>query len=162
VRVADVLAWVGAVLAGVFVPALVASVLLADLTLLPGVATITLIYTVLLGLPVALVYRRMRWTRLSAALAGGFLIGAVPLSIADWPLHRSPGEMTTIGAGTSNGVVTSINGIPTLAGWLQYLAFDVAAAGGLGALGAFAFWLTLRLSGVLNLADQNLKTSDFQ
>jgi hypothetical protein len=151
------LPWVGAVLAGAFAPALVASVLLADLTILPGVAIVTLTFAVLLGLPVALLYRVQRWTRLSSALAGGFLVGAVPFSFADWPVHRSPGEMASIG-----GVTTSINGIPTLAGWLQYLAFDVAAAGGLGALGAFAFWLTLRLSGALNLADQNLKKSDFQ
>jgi hypothetical protein len=149
VKAADVLPWVGAVLTGAFAPALVASVLLADLTILPGAAIITLIFAVFLGLPVALLYRVKRWTRLSETLTGGFLIGAVPFSIADWPVHRSPGEMSSIG-----GVATSLNGIPTLAGWLQYLAFDVAAAGGLGALGALAFWLTLRLFGALNPADQ--------
>jgi hypothetical protein len=141
------LPWIGAVFFGALIPALVVTVLLADFTLFPVAFIITLGHAIVFGLPVALLYRELRWTRLSAALAGGFLIGAIPFSIFEWPIRPNPGERVWI-----NGVITSINGIPTASGWLGYLAF-VAVAGGFGAVGGLVFWLTFWSSGALKIAE---------
>ncbi len=46
-----------------------------------------------------------------------------------------------------DGVATIVDGIPTLAGWLQYLEF-VGLLGGLCAAGALVFWLIIKWSGI--------------
>ena len=56
-----------------------------------------------------------------------------------WPLrYASPGSSASV-----NGVDTMIDGVPTTAGWLQYL-YGVAFFGIFGILAAAAFWLVLR------------------
>jgi hypothetical protein len=77
-----------------------------------------------LGLPVALWFRRTEETRLWTALAAGFAIGVVPTGIFALP-------------------ATSLE-------WLESLEV-IGAAGGLGASGGLAFWLTLRVTGNLDL-----------
>ncbi len=78
------LAWVAAVLLGALVPAFVVALVIGKMQLLPVAFAVTLAQVVLLGLPVALIYRAKRWTRLSAVLAGAFLIGAIPNFLTSW------------------------------------------------------------------------------
>jgi hypothetical protein len=140
-------AWVAATLLGALAPALIVSGFAQSLAILPLAFEVTLGHAIIIGLPVALFYRAKRWTRLTATMAGAFVIGAVPGGVLTWPV--SPSFRTTASV---DGVATIINGVPTLAGWLNYLE-GLAALGGLGALGGLVFWLTLRSCGVLAAPD---------
>lgn len=141
------LAWIAATLLGAFVPAAIVSVMPGGF-IIPGIwlATfaVTLAHAVVLGLPIALVYRAERWQWPGLAVVTGFLIGAVPMGFVTWPVETRPGASTWV-----NGVVVSVDGIPTLAGWLDFLRF-LGVFGALGAVGALAFWLTLRWAGALD------------
>lgn len=141
-RVVHALPWVGAVLFGALAPGLVVAGLSGDIRLLPLAFAVTLGHSLILGLPIALLYRAMRWTRLTASIAGGFLIGAIPGGLVAWPVSLALRTTASV-----NGVPTIIDGVPTLAGWLQFFGF-VGLLGGLGATGAIVFWLIIRWSGV--------------
>jgi len=119
--------WIAAALFGALVPAVIVAGLLQDVRLLPAAFAITLGHAVIFGLPIALLFRARRWTRLSAVLASAFLVGAIPL-----------------------GLPTSLRGPPAegLADWLAEI-WPVWAFGLLGAIGGFVFWLTLRSCGLL-------------
>jgi hypothetical protein len=129
--------WFAAIILGALVPALIASGALANARILPIAFMVTLGYTLILGLPVALFYRARRWTRLSATLVGAFLIGAIPFGIL------------TVSV---NGIRWIIDDVRTLADWLDYLG-SLAAFGALGASGGLVFWLTLKSCGVLAASD---------
>lgn len=135
--------WIAAVLSGALAPALIVSGVSADIRILPLAFAVTLGHSVILGLPVALFFRAKRWKRLSATVAGAFLIGVVPGGLLTWPV-----DLSFRTSGSVDGVATIINGIPTLAGWLGYIKL-LGMLGGLGAVGGLAFWLTLRSCGVL-------------
>jgi len=47
-----------------------------------------------------------------------------------------------------------IDGVPTMAGWVQYLA-GVGQMGALGVVGAFAFWLVQRRWGLTMRSSRN-------
>lgn len=141
------LAWIGAILLGSLVPAALVSLTLGGpghlaLSLLAFV--VTLGHALILGLPLALLYRAKRWQWPGLAVATGFLIGAIPIGVLIWPLKPSPGSSTRV-----NGVLISVDGIPTMAGWLEFIR-SLGMFGALGAAGALAFWLTLRWAGALN------------
>jgi hypothetical protein len=72
--------WVAATLFGALAPALIYAGLEQDVRVLPLAFIVTLAHAVILGLPVALLYRAKRWTRLSAVLVGAILIGIIPQS----------------------------------------------------------------------------------
>ena len=141
------LPWIAAVLLGALIPALIVAALSASLMLLPLAFAVTLGHSMILGLPVALLYRSKRWTRLSVAIVGAFLIGAVPAGFIAWPMNLALKTTASV-----DGVATIIDGVPTLAGWLGYLEL-MAACGGLGAVGGLVFWLTLRCSGAFTAND---------
>lgn len=143
------LTWIAAVLLGALVPALIVAGLSLSAMVLPMAFATTLGHSIILGLPVALLYRAKRWTRLSTVIAGAFLIGAIPVGLFAWPI--SPSSRTTASV---DGVATVIDGIPTLAGWLSYFKL-LGMFGGLGAVGGLVFWLTLRWSGALMINDSN-------
>jgi hypothetical protein len=134
-------------LLGALVPALMGAGLSASIMILPMAFGITLGHAILLGLPVALFYRAKQWKRVSAAIIGAALIGAIPVGILAWPLNPSSKTMAT-----DDDVATIIDGVPTLAGWLNYLN-ELGTFGGLGAVGGLVFWLTLRWSGELIAPD---------
>lgn len=94
-------------------------------------------YVVVLGTPTYFVMRRLNAIRWWSKIIAGFVLGAVPMAIFSWPLQYSGASAM------SDGVETLVNGVPTSAGWLQYL-LSVACFGGLGAVSAFAFWLVVR------------------
>jgi hypothetical protein len=78
---------------------------------------------VVIGVPVALFYRWRGWTNLIGVLVGGFVIGALPYFL--FSLFALSSE-----------------------GWMDLEQWElVALPGCYGALGAFVFWLTLRIFG---------------
>jgi hypothetical protein len=136
-------AWIGAVLLGAFVPAAIFSAAVREIAALPVVFVATFAHTLVLGLPTALIYRAKRWQWPGLAVATGFLIGAIPIGVLAWPVESAPNSSSWV-----DGVLVSVDGIPTLAGWLEFLR-SVGRFGVLGAAGALAFWLTLRWAGAL-------------
>lgn len=143
-------AWIGATLLGALVPAAIVSATLSGPGFLPlslFALVVTLAHAFILGLPIALLYRAKRWQWPGLAVATGFLIGAIPIGVLAWPLRHSPYHSTT----RVNGILTNVDGIPTLAGWLDFLG-HVGMYGAFGASGALAFWLTLHWAGALDEA----------
>ncbi|OWJ67902.1 hypothetical protein [Inquilinus limosus] len=137
-------AWIGATLLGALMPAAIASAPFWNLEALLAVFIVALGHALILGLPIALLYRAKRWQWPGLAVATGFLIGAIPIGVVIWPVEPRPGASTRI-----NGVLVSVDGVPTLAGWLDFLRL-LGVFGALGAAGALAFWLTLRWAGALD------------
>jgi hypothetical protein len=132
--------------AGIF-PWAVAFVLVALLPALPVLIVaqasvawtafmLALIYAVVFGLPVVLAFRVKRWTHLGAAIAGGFLVGIVPVFVFG----------LVVGTSTPSGMAVWADAIPSI-------GLVLAIFGGFGAAGGLVFWLTLRWFGVL-IADQ--------
>ena len=91
-------------------------------------------FVVVLGLPAYFLLKQIKRVTWCSTVVSGFLIGATPVAIFLWP-YGSPGS-----SASSNGVDTMINGVPTLAGWLDYLQ-AVIFFGGFGLASAFVFWL---------------------
>jgi len=100
-------------------------------------------HVLLLGLPaVWLLYRfqRLRWWTL---LSAGYIGACIPMAIWSWPLDP-PGMTSSCSNGNgSETIVAKIDGIPTLAGWIDY-AQSVALVGLFGAIAALAFWWVIR------------------
>ena len=114
------------------------AVALAALYLIPTFV-VALTHAVVLGLPVALVCRAMRWTGWLAALLAGFLVGAAPVGFLRWLLTSSRT------AGSGQGVPTIIGGVPMRLDDIRW----VAIAGGFGLAAALTFRFVLRRYGVL-------------
>lgn len=117
------LGWIAATLLGALVPAAIITVTYGG-PALPALLllafAVTLAHALVLGLPIALLYRAKRWQQPGLAVTTGVLIGAIPVGIYAWPVDGS--------------------------GLLRLLG----VFGGLGASGALTFWLTLRWTGALN------------
>jgi len=100
-------------------------------------------HVLLLGLPaVWLLYRlqRLRWWTL---LSTGYIVACIPMAIWSWPLDP-PGMKSSYSYGNgSETIVAKIDGVPTLAGWVDY-AQSVASVGLFGAIAALAFWWVIR------------------
>jgi hypothetical protein len=98
-------------------------------------------HVVALGIPAYLLLRWRRALRWWSALLSGFILGAVPVGIFSWPLrYAGPGSSASV-----NGVETMVDGIPTMAGWLQYLG-GISFFGACGALAVAAFWVARGMS----------------
>jgi hypothetical protein len=123
-------------------PALLAGEPMSLLALVPTLLAVTAIaaaHLIILGLP--LFWALKRWGRLnflSVALAG-FLVGSGPVTAFYWPTRNSAGSSYSY---TSGGKIvwTEIDGVPTLAAWLDTLK-GAAFYGGFGAVGALVFWV---------------------
>ena len=98
-----------------------------------------LIQVLLLGVPGVLYLRRRNWETWSAVLILGFVAGCLPMAIWLWPY--TPWQHSGY---NSNGVWLTVDGAPTLAGWLTY-AHDVSRFGMLGVVGASAYLVTARV-----------------
>jgi hypothetical protein len=145
-NIARIYPWICAFSFGALAPTLLA-VCFLGIALFPLVFGITLGHALILGLPIALLFRAMHWTRLVAALAASFLIGATPIGILAWPVDFSTGTGASV-----DGIPTVIDGIPTATGWLHYCGI-LGVFGGFGAVGGLVFWLTLKYFGVLKTTD---------
>lgn len=95
-------------------------------------------FVFLLGLPAYFVLRKFQLVRRWPTLCVGFSLAAIPMVIFTWPLKHL--EMKK--SASVNGVQTMIDGVPTLAGWLQFVQ-GVLFFGVCGLLGALAFWLVI-------------------
>ncbi|WP_237055153.1 hypothetical protein [Microbulbifer sediminum] len=93
-------------------------------------------FVLLLGLPAYFVLRKFRLVRWWSTLGAGFCLAAMPMAVLTWPLKYS--ELKT--SASVNGVQTMMDGVPTLAGWLQFTQ-GVLFLGVCGLVGALAFWL---------------------
>ncbi|MBV8837018.1 MAG: hypothetical protein JO000_10785 [Alphaproteobacteria bacterium] len=78
---------------------------------------VALVHALIIGVPIALVYRACGWRNLIAVAVGGLLIGVLPYALFAL-LMLSPVALTDFKL--------------------------IALFGGYGALGALVFWLTLR------------------
>lgn len=139
----NLVAWFAAALLSALAPALAGTLFVGSLRVLPMAFVLALLHSTLLGLPIALACRKLKRTSLAAASFAGFAVGALPTGYLAWPLDLSFTSSASVG-----GVPTRIGGIPTLAGWREYMEL-VAASGGLGALGGLIFWLVLTATGAL-------------
>lgn len=89
-------------------------------------------FVLLLGVPSYFLLRKFDKIHLWSTLLAGFILSAVPMAIFSWPSRFTNASL--------NGVQTVIDGIPTIAGWLQFIG-GITFIGGCGIAGAFAFWL---------------------
>ena len=93
-------------------------------------------FVALLGLPAYFIFRWFNLVRWWSTLGAGFLLAAVPMAVFTWPLKYP--ELKS--SASVNGVETMIDGVPTMAGWLQFIQ-GVLFLGACGLVGALAFWL---------------------
>jgi hypothetical protein len=94
-------------------------------------------HVIVLGIPAYMILRWRNAVRWWSTIASGFVLGAIPLGVvSSWPPGGPPGASANF-----DGVSTLVNGVPTLAGWLQYFQ-SIAFFGACGAAAATAFWLT--------------------
>jgi hypothetical protein len=97
-------------------------------------------HVILLGIPAYLLLRWRDAVRWWSTILSGFVLGATPIAILAWPLrYAQPGSSASF-----DGISTMVDGVPTMAGWTQYLS-GLAFFGALGAGGACAFWLIWRM-----------------
>lgn len=94
----------------------------------------------LLGLPVLLVLKRFSYLTFPLVVAIGFLSASIPSAIKLWPLPDGDFVGFTEAELFGMTIKKTINGIPTLWGWVIYLknVFFVGAAFGLPS--ALSFW----------------------
>jgi hypothetical protein len=97
-------------------------------------------HALVLGLPLFLLVHSMKRVGVATCALGGFLIGAVPSGVFILI------SMIGLHSASSGGKPTVINGVPTLAGWIEY-AYAVGSAGWFGLTGGLTFWGAMRLSG---------------
>lgn len=90
--------------------------------------TVVLAHAVVLGLPVFWIFWWKRWINLITCIGTGFVIAAASGIVPNWPVGPK-GRNTIVGA-----VPLVIEGVPTSAGWLDFLRVLMF----LGFLGAFA------------------------
>jgi hypothetical protein len=72
----------------------------------------------------------------------GFLVGAVPFGVLDLI------SMFGVQSASTGGTPTIINGVSTLAGWIEY-AYAVSFTGLFGLAGGVTFWVVMRVFGQL-------------
>lgn len=102
-----------------------------------GILLASALWVVTIGLPlVAILWWRNIFRRWTVTLAG-FLATSVPVALLAWPAEPRGSNAS----GYSDGQWILIDGVPTLAGWLNYVC-GVLFYGLLGVVGAMAFWLT--------------------
>lgn len=93
-------------------------------------------FVLILGLPTFFLLRYFKVVRCWSTLVAGFILGAVPMAIFTWPLKYP--ELKT--SSSVNGVKTMIDGVPTMAVWVQFIE-GVCFFGACGLVAALAFWL---------------------
>lgn len=102
-----------------------------------------LAHAIFLGTPLFWGLYRLKWVRWWSSMLAGFVLASIPTAIRYWPpLHATPHtSITVVRAGKM--VRTVVNGVPTLAGWLDY-ARGVLTYAVLGAMAGLVFWLIWR------------------
>lgn len=114
-------------------------ILIRTRTVMFACLAISMLHVVVLGIPGFLILRWRRALSWPSILLTGFVLGAIPGAILSWPLQYAGMQASAI----HDGVATMIDGVPTLAGWLDYVG-GVFVLGAYGVSGAAAFWLVQR------------------
>jgi hypothetical protein len=144
---------IAAYMAAILFAALAATVLAVGISgsvnLMPLALGIAAGHASILGLPLFLLFRSKGWANALSAACGGLVTGVVPLGALAFTWPRSNGSASV------NGMPTMVDGATTLAGWLYYAQL-LTVLGSIGALSGIIFWLTLRWSGQLTPAAQNI------
>jgi hypothetical protein len=123
-------------------PALVVASLSQSIQILPVALTVTLGHTVILGLPCFFILESRRGVNAISAIAAGLAVGALPFGILIEILRLvATGVRSNV---WTNGVPTVVNGVRTLAGWIEFFE-SVIQLGLFGALAGLVFWLTLKV-----------------
>jgi len=108
---------------------------------------IALSHSIVLGLPLFLAFRSMEWVNVMSCVVFGFVIGAVPAGVVTLPMQHPELHVSA----SVDGVPTIIDGVTTAVGWVSYVK-PLIYFGLFGALGGFAFWVTLICSGTFGKA----------
>jgi hypothetical protein len=103
----------------------------------------SLAHAVLLGTPLFLGLYHLKWLRWWSCLLAGLLLASIPVGIQSWPFRHAAPHVSTAVVRGGKIVETMVNGVPTLAGWLDY-ARAVGTYAALGVIGGLAFWLIWR------------------
>ena len=142
----DILGVVAATLAAALAPAVILAAADGNLDIMTPVFGVALGHVVIFGLPLLLIFRKRVnvWSTVIVA----FIVGVVPAAVMFWPGDSDGSFSASIG-----GVPTVIAGIPTVAGWLNYLGL-LAFLGACGAVSGLAFWLVLKFTGCLPSSDR--------
>ena len=120
------------------IAALFATLLLAWLVPFPFVAIFALVGGCLVGLPLYTLAERKGWASWKSSGVSGFVLAATPIAIFLWPVNIGHEGQSYV-----HGVLVRQDGIPTLAGWLQYGEF-VGYCAVAGALAGLLFYLINR------------------
>ncbi len=99
-----------------------------------------LAHALIFGLPLYFFIRSTHRFGFVSCVLAGFLVGAVPVGI----LGLS--SMFMLQSASSGATPTVVNGVPTLAGWIEY-AYLVGSTGLFGVAGGLTFWVAMRASG---------------
>ncbi|TVQ35825.1 MAG: hypothetical protein EA370_08975 [Wenzhouxiangella sp.] len=101
-------------------------------------AALVLVIALIHLVPAAILYVALAWRNkvtVWACLLSGFLIGMLPIGIVTFPLlDRSSTTNAWVG-----GTQTVVDGVPTLAGWIQYGQM-LLFFGAIGVAAGFVFW----------------------
>jgi hypothetical protein len=100
-------------------------------------------HALLLGMPLFLGLYRLKWLKWWSCTLAGLLIAAIPIAIRSWPLRHAAPNVSAMVMRGGKMVQTMVNGVPTLAGWLDY-GWGILTYAALGALGGLSFWLIWR------------------
>jgi hypothetical protein len=112
-----------------------------------------LAHALILGIPLFLVLRSRKQVGGITCALGGFLVGAVPFGALALM------SMVGLQNASTGGKPTVVNGVPTLAGWIEY-AHAFGSIGLIGLAGGLIFWVAMHASGQLaSGAEQNAQTS---
>lgn len=107
------------------------------------ILVISSIHVVVLGIPAFIVgwyFNRIRWW---TSIVVAFIVGALPTAIFLWPLRHPQLQTTSSRWDGEKMVQTMIQGVPTVAGWTDWItAFMVM--GLFGVSGGLVFWLIWR------------------
>lgn len=134
---------VGAVFIAALVPALYFGVLGSSFRVGLLALVLASLWVVLLGLPTFLLFKHRGLVRWWSATISGFFLGAVPTALISWPYKPSSGSGYSAWGGHKM-VEYVVNGVPTHAGWVQYI-LGSAGMGLMGAASAVMFWVVWRL-----------------
>ena len=130
-------------------PALLMTAIWSDPRVAPMVFAFTLVialsHTVLLGLPIFLIFQFRGWIGIKACVVLGFAIGAVPAGILTFPVLGSAVRSSAWASGTP----PATNGLITGAIWVSYIK-PLMYLGLLGAFGGLIFWVVLMSLGTLD------------
>ena len=120
--------------------------------LVPVSYTVVLTHAAVLGLPIFLIFWWKRWVNVITCICGGFLVAAASGIVPNWPVSPKGSNASV------RGVPLVVDGVPTLAGWLDFLQILIFL-GVFGAIAGIIFWAILLTSGAIAPADSGADRS---